>query len=135
MTLLVPFPPSVNTYWRTFRGRMILSAKARQYRQDVIASLRPDPDSRSTIRPLTCLLAVTVSMHPPDKRRRDVDNYAKALLDAMKYAGIYEDDSQIVTLTTRWDYKAVPKGMAAVQIQTNVLCEGHRIKSEEDTND
>jgi Holliday junction resolvase RusA-like endonuclease len=31
----LPFPPSVNTYWRTFRGRMIISAKGREYREVV----------------------------------------------------------------------------------------------------
>jgi crossover junction endodeoxyribonuclease RusA len=33
--LTLPFPPSVNTYWRTFNGRMLISKKGREYRKAV----------------------------------------------------------------------------------------------------
>ena len=33
--LTLPWPPSMNTYWRTFQGRMIISAKGREYRKAV----------------------------------------------------------------------------------------------------
>jgi len=38
---------------------------------------------------------VHVALFPPDKRKRDVDNVLKALLDACEHAGCYESDSQI----------------------------------------
>ena len=31
----------------------------------------------------------------PDKRRRDLDNITKALLDALSHANMFEDDEQI----------------------------------------
>mgnify|MGYP003637015063 FL=1 len=34
----------------------------------------------------------------PDKRRRDLDNLLKPLLDVMDECGVYEDDSQISDL-------------------------------------
>jgi crossover junction endodeoxyribonuclease RusA len=34
-------------------------------------------------------------IHPPDNRRRDLDNVLKAVLDAIEAAGIIEDDSQV----------------------------------------
>jgi len=37
---------------------------------------------------------VIVTAYPPDKRKRDLDNILKALLDAMQ-GSLYEDDSQI----------------------------------------
>ena len=40
-----------------------------------------------------------ITIHPPDKRRRDIDNVQKALLDALQHGGAYGDDSQIVRLT------------------------------------
>lgn len=40
-------------------------------------------------------LSMHVSMWPPDRRRRDIDNPLKALLDACEHAGCYEDDGQI----------------------------------------
>lgn len=60
-------------------------------------------------------LAVVVDLYPPDKRRRDVDNICKALLDAMQHAGVYEDDSQIDDLHIR-RRDVVPPGRVVVQI-------------------
>jgi crossover junction endodeoxyribonuclease RusA len=40
-------------------------------------------------------LAVHITLFPPDRRKRDVDNILKALLDACEHAGCYESDSQI----------------------------------------
>ncbi len=44
-------------------------------------------------------LAVTILMHWPNKRRGDLDNRAKAVLDSLQRAGVYDDDSQIDRLT------------------------------------
>jgi crossover junction endodeoxyribonuclease RusA len=44
-------------------------------------------------------LHVTLTAYPPDRRRRDIDNLAKSVLDAMQHAGVYLDDSQIDRLT------------------------------------
>lgn len=40
-----------------------------------------------------------------DKRRRDVDNYSKLVLDALEGV-VYEDDRQIQKLTIKKDYSA-----------------------------
>ena len=39
-----------------------------------------------------------VEVYPPDRRRRDIDNVQKALLDALEHGRAYRDDSQIVRL-------------------------------------
>jgi crossover junction endodeoxyribonuclease RusA len=46
---------------------------------------------------------------PPDARRRDIDNYNKALFDALTHAGIWEDDSQVKRMLVEWGPK-VPGG-------------------------
>jgi len=43
-------------------------------------------------------LAMFIKIYPPDKRRRDIDNVLKALLDSLEHAGVYENDSQIFRL-------------------------------------
>ena len=45
---------------------------------------------------------------PPDRRRRDLDNLQKPLLDALQHAGVYEDDSQIDLLVSRRRELATP---------------------------
>lgn len=42
-----------------------------------------------------CRLAVEVEAYPPDRRRRDLDNIGKALLDSLEAASVFEDDGQI----------------------------------------
>ena len=51
------------------------------------------------VQPLDGPLAVEVEVHPPDNRRRDIDNVQKALLDALQHGGAYADDGQVVRLT------------------------------------
>ena len=90
----LPFPPSVNHYWRHVGSRVLVSSRGRKYRSEVNSLLR-----RKKIKPLEGDLIVDITLRPPDRRRRDVDNYMKALLDAMQSGGVYLDDSQIVRLT------------------------------------
>lgn len=40
-------------------------------------------------------LALTIIVQPPDRRRRDLDDVLKAMLDAMTHTGIWADDSDI----------------------------------------
>lgn len=100
VSLALPYPPSVNRYWRAAggrRSRVLVSREGRRYRVAVWIATRDLVQSRRV--PLIGELAVVVVMRPKDLRRRDVDNVAKALLDALTHAGVYSDDSQIRRLT------------------------------------
>ena len=88
--LVLPHPPSVNHYWRHFRGHTVISRDGRAYRDSVWAILR-----QHRIRRLDGRLAVGTLWSPPDKRRRDIDNIGKALFDALAFGGLYADDEQI----------------------------------------
>lgn len=94
----LPWPPSVNTYWRTFKGRMIISAKGREYRETVGDQMT----LQKTVQHFTGPLRVEIEAWRPDKRRRDLDNLLKATLDGLAHAGVYADDSQIVDLRIYW---------------------------------
>jgi crossover junction endodeoxyribonuclease RusA len=84
----VPFPPTVNHYWRHWRGRMILSRSGRAYRKAIAARL-------ARVDKLHGRLRVTIRAVMPDRRRRDLDNLLKSLLDALEHVGVYDDDGSI----------------------------------------
>ena len=98
MTITLPYPPSVNRYWRQFRGRAILSAEARAYHERcrylgtvaVRAVGTPGP------------IQVHLIAYPPDKRRRDLDNILKAINDALVRCGLIDDDSLIRRQCQEW---------------------------------
>lgn len=94
LELELPYPPSVNHYWRRVGARTLISRGGRAFREAVCSIL-----AAQGIRPIAGPLVVEVTIHPPDKRRRDIDNIQKALLDALQHGGAYGDDSQIVRLT------------------------------------
>lgn len=94
LELTLPLPPSINTYYKKYRNRLMISPEGREFRQNVIGLVnstnnieRFDKDDR---------LYLEVKFYPPDNRRRDLDNFCgKALQDALQHAGIYPDDSQL----------------------------------------
>jgi len=89
----LPYPPSVNHYYRRVGHRTLISREGRAFREEVCAIL-----AEAGIKPLSGSLRLQIDVHPPDRRRRDIDNVQKALLDALEHGGAYKDDSQIVKL-------------------------------------
>jgi crossover junction endodeoxyribonuclease RusA len=88
----LPYPPSVNHYWKPVRGRLIVSRAGRLYRTAALSALIAQGVSRESLK---ARLRVALAVHTPDRRRRDLDNLTKALLDALVMARIIEDDGQI----------------------------------------
>jgi len=107
----LPYPPSVNHYWRRVGARTLISRAGRAFRERVCSLL-----AARRIEPLDGPLAVQIDVFPPDHRRRDIDNLQKALLDALQHGGAYHDDSQIVSLTIT-KREVVPDGRTSVSIE------------------
>jgi crossover junction endodeoxyribonuclease RusA len=111
ITLELPYPPSVNRYYRHVGFRTLISREGRAYRSTVCAILR-----RSGLRPMEGTLAVGLDVYPPDRRTRDADNVQKSLLDAMQHGGLFRDDSQVKKLLTIMRDTVVPGGKVIVCI-------------------
>jgi len=88
ITLELPLPNSANQHWRHGRGITYLSKQGREFRQQVKQLIMVD-------KPLTTRLEVEIDIHPKDRRKIDIDNRIKPLLDALQHAQVFEDDSQI----------------------------------------
>jgi crossover junction endodeoxyribonuclease RusA len=96
LRLVLPMGPSANNYWRTYqRNGKIMTAPsldAKAYRvaiTNIAITLRWTPFAPNA------RLRVHHKFYPPDKRRRDSDNYLKPLWDALTHAGVWADDSQV----------------------------------------
>ncbi|HFO7035680.1 TPA: RusA family crossover junction endodeoxyribonuclease [Escherichia coli] len=88
--LVLPYPPTVNTYWRRRGSTYFISEEGKRYRRAVALIVRQQRLKLS----LSGRLAIKVIAEPPDKRRRDLDNILKAPLDALTHAGLLMDDEQ-----------------------------------------
>lgn len=93
----LPWPPSVNRYWRSVNGRVLIAAAGRRYRADVELVMRLAGRIGIGDSPVI----VSIQAFYPDARRRDIDNILKAPLDALTHAGMWDDDSQVEELSIR----------------------------------
>ncbi len=101
IVLTLPWPPSVNAMWRTPRsgplaGRTLLSEEGRAYRRAVADAVLQQGSPRIG----GARLALDLEARMPDRRRRDLDNLPKAILDGLTYAAVWDDDEQIDDLRT-----------------------------------
>lgn len=89
--LKLPWPPSINTYWRHCKGRHYISKKGETYREQVIDYIeQQNLDIKTTSR-----IKIVITANPPDKRKRDLDNLPKAVFDSLTHANFWDDDEQI----------------------------------------
>lgn len=98
ITISLPWPPSVNGYWRAV-GRIvrrrvvvsqIISEKGREYRAAAVAAVLEQGSPR-----IEGPVRVKEYFVPPSRRSYDLDNFRKAGRDALVHAGVIEDDSLI----------------------------------------
>ncbi len=110
--LTLPWPPTINHAKHFWRGRVVTSKAARDYRNEVkvIAAMAAPGINLGESR-----LEVNIWAFPPDNRKRDLDNIQKVLIDALQAAGLFKDDSQIDYLGVTRAVKTAG-GMVTVQI-------------------
>lgn len=116
-TLSAP-PPSVNNLFATVRGGRRIKSKA--YQAWLTAA---GWEIRARCIPLT---AGPVSVdyqveRPKDRRRRDVENYCKALSDLIVACQVIEDDSLIERVTIGW-----ADGVQGVRVTVTALSDARQ---------
>lgn len=97
-----PFcPPSVNTYYRRGQNTTYLTKKGKEFKNNMLNHLLGVLKYKE--KPLENRLKVSIELNFKEKRKRDVDNYNKAILDSFNNI-IWKDDEQIDELTTKKSY-------------------------------
>ncbi|HYG67726.1 MAG TPA: RusA family crossover junction endodeoxyribonuclease [Anaeromyxobacteraceae bacterium] len=117
MKLRLPYPPSVNHYWRhlpTGRGRMsvIIGEEGQRFRGAVWIEAR-----RRRLAMIEGPVAIDIVVTRPDLRRRDFDNIEKATFDALVFAKLIEDDSLVLDKRTRDSYVIERDGAIDITIE------------------
>ena len=103
ITLVLPYPPTVNHMYRRARGHLALTPEALAFRHAVrmIAMVQG-------VTPITGPVAVFLDVYRP-RKRGDLDNLLKAVLDALNNVA-YADDDQVQQIhTVRYDDKRAPR--------------------------
>ncbi len=132
-SLVLPYPPSANRYWRVFRGRAVTSAAATAYKRDIASLARSDGVSGPTMAPI----ALAFVLRPPrpldgDRRERlqgplwhlsvrciDLDNAMKVCGDALQGI-VYENDKQVVSLRIK---RGIPVPNGALEVSWSICRE------------
>lgn len=111
IVLDLPFPKKTgNHQWIRRPGGYGLHKSVTSYRKEVGLIVR------ETIRPMGPVAAecsLSLTLRPPDRRRRDLDNVIKIVMDALEHGGLYENDSQIKTLYAERKEPAEPGSIRA----------------------
>lgn len=108
--LELPYPPTVNHYWKhTRNGIHYVTQKGKAFQQAVIWR------SKNATK-LTGRVALYIEIYPPDNRKRDIDNIFKALLDGLTKSGVIADDSLVYKLVAE-KFAPVKDGKVVVKIK------------------
>ena len=116
----LPYPPSVNNYWRITGSRMYISEAGKTFKTLVQLKCRA-----AGMKPLHGDVEVRMTLHPrinkdgtASKTRIDLDNANKALMDSLiGYA--YHDDKQVTRIVSELGM-AIPDGGLTVVIREDV---------------
>jgi crossover junction endodeoxyribonuclease RusA len=111
--LTLPFPPSVNTYYRRGAHATYMSKQGREYKAKVAEYITESNSPKLG----AARLSLGIVLWPKDKRKYDIDNRIKALLDSLQDAGVFDDDEQIDQINIYRGSGTVSGGQARVMIE------------------
>jgi len=117
---------SVNKYYRSWQGRVLISKDGREFKKEVDLLLNNYEKVLGKIK-------LTLILHFKDKRKRDLDNYNKVLIDCLKNK-LFEDDDQIYQLYMEkhigCGFNKISIGIESIDIESPVNENTEEIKEE-----
>ena len=119
-----PMPPSLNNRMFCTQKRMVLSRSYREWKTKAVATLIETFDeTKVAFLPGDARYRVTIWFSFRDKRRRDIDGFAKPILDAITEGCVaWDDDEQVDELML---YRH-PPGKNAALVMVETLVDGNR---------
>jgi len=92
----LPTPPSVNALWRITGRRMYRSKKYMDFIDECKKAVNPDFPT------INYPFNIEIKINRPSKRRMDIDNRAKAVLDILQALQIISDDCLANQINMMW---------------------------------
>lgn len=111
-TFTLPYPPSANRLWRYVDARAIKSAPYRAWLKEAALTIMAQRPKAIQGR-----FRLTAVVDAPDRRRRDVDNLAKPVIDSVAEARLIENDSLAKSIHFEWSDEIVPGGRVTVTLE------------------
>ena len=125
--LVLPWPPSINSYWNHVTGKTktgkkfssrTISQRGKLFQMQTYASIH---SLGLTGLKIPFSLQVAIELRPPTRRKYDVDNFSKCLFDTFtKKCKLWTDDSVVEVLTVRKGPLDKGRGRALVSIERTV---------------
>ena len=113
ISFVLPFPPSVNTYYRRGAHATYMSKAGRKFKTEVAEIVSQNKQNKLGL----SRICVSMVIWPRDRRKFDIDNRIKSVLDSLQDAGVFDNDEQIDELTVVRGNKIVPGGCVKVVIK------------------
>ncbi|HDX1111043.1 RusA family crossover junction endodeoxyribonuclease [Pasteurella multocida] len=113
LEIALPYPPSVNHYWKHTRcGRHYISKAGREFKRIATEVCKQfDPFDGS--------VEIKMQIYFPDNRDRDLDNLPKGIFDSLVGAGLIKDDNRkIIRKYSIEEMGVVKKGMSIIKIRS-----------------
>ena len=112
----LPYPPTVNHIWKiTKGGKVYKSSRASVWAQEAGWIIKA-----SGVK-VQGPFILSVIAYRPDKRRRDVDNIVKVVMDALQASGAVADDCDCQCVISRWAGTGVAMHMTGEAIKLPVI--------------
>lgn len=109
--IVLPFPPSTNNLFINVGKRRIRSPRYDGWRSEAIAAIWQQRPAK-----VAGPFRLTLTFDRPDNRARDLDNLAKAPLDALVHTGVIEGDHLSREITLRWS-DATPAKPGSMRVE------------------
>lgn len=95
----IPYPPSTNRIWRQGKGRVHKSDEYKHWTAIAAWEIRRQIGPQAVI---TKPFKIIIKVNRPDRRKRDLDNLIKPILDLIAHYGLIENDSLCHWIDARW---------------------------------
>ena len=120
ITLELPYPVSVNSYWLASGKRRYINKRGVEFKKTVAHIWSECGHAGFGDNPVE----LNVYLYPRDSRLMDIDNMLKCLGDSLQDAGAFTDDQQVWRITVERGPKKKGGGCQVTIKEYQVNCNG-----------